>query len=298
MNRHFGGGGGGRQTDKARILILAGVFAAMLFSAIAFLSIYSGSSTAANNSKTQIVEKEADIKMVDVLVPIQNIEAGQLLESTMFRLETRPVIGLSPRVVKDFEELKGMFSRSLIVPDQPLVRDYITNVRPTNALTVKIPEGYRAVTISVDAKSSVEGWARPGARVDLMWASRINGKPGMTLIVQNAQILSAERMIDANVKAGTPLPSTVTLLVTAEDAAKVQLAQTTGSLSLNLRGDGDGGKGASTGSINIDALLGTDNRPAGRDPNAVVVKMRNRKGEIEEWVYKEGKLVPSSAQVP
>jgi len=281
-----------RQSERARILLLVGVFAVLLFSTLAFLFISSGPTTA--TTKTVVVEKEPEIKMADVLIPIAAIDAGQALDPTMFRKEARPQVGLSPRVVKDFEEIKGHFSRSLIVADQPLHRDYITNIRPTNALTVKIPEGFRAVTISVDAKSSVEGWARPGARVDVVWASRIRGQPAVTEIVQNAEVLSAERQIDTNTKAGAAVPSTVTLLVTAKDAAKIQLAQTTGSLSLNLRGDNDGGRGSAGGTVTLDDLTGNREREAEPVPAGGSVRMRGKDGKMEEWVFRNGKLVPAT----
>jgi len=252
---HPGGG-----ADRAKVFILLGIIAVVVFLLVAFLSLYSRAS--ATNTKPVVVEteKETQVKMVDVLVPVREIEAGTRLEASMFRRESRPQVGVSPRVVRDFEEIQGLYARSLIVPGQPLHRDYITTVKPTNAITANIPEGHRAVTISVDAKSAVEGWVRPGARVDVVWASSIRGRPGVTVIVQNALVLSAERNPDPKVQPGSPVPSTVTLLVTAEDAAKINLAQTTGSLTLQLRGDNDPGKGRQGGSITIDDLYG-------RDPN-------------------------------
>jgi len=293
MARHFGGGNQIRNSDRTRFVLLVGAFAFVLFSALAVLFLMSGQTKA--TTKTVVVEKEAEIKMADVLVPVDTIEAGETLEPQMFRKESRPQVGLSSRVVRDFEEIKGHYSRSLIVADQPLHRDYITNIRPTNALTVKIPEGFRAVTISVDAKSSVEGWARPGARVDVIWASRIKGQPAVTEIVQNAEVLSAERQTDMEGKAGGVVPSTVTLLVTAKDAAKIQLAQTTGSLSLNLRGDNDGGKGSPGGSITLADLTGNTEGEAPRPNSQGTVKMRGKNGKLEEWEFRDGKLVPAES---
>lgn len=292
MTRQFGGFGPSRQPDRAKVLILFGLVAVCLFSAIAFLFLYSPEQK--EITKTVVVEKQAEIKMVDVLVPTQKIDAGIPLEPAMFRREARPQVGVTNRVVKDFEEIKGTYARSLIVPGQPLYRDYITNVRPTNALTANIPEGFRAVTIRVNDVSGVEGWARPGARVDVVWASRIRGEPGVTVIVQNARILSAERDLDAATKPGQPPPSTVTLLVSATDANKIQLATTTGSLSLSLRGDNDPGKGVSGSPITVDDLLG---RSPGSGAQAVpaegLVRMRGADGKIEEFALKAGKLVPA-----
>ena len=289
MSRHFGGMGPSRGVDRAKLLVVVFVFAVLSFALIAVLLFSTGPSTA--SVKPVVVQKEEpEIKMVDVLVPIQDIEPA------LFKKESRPQIGVSGRVVRDFEEITGHYSRSLIVAGQPLYRDYITNVRPTNAITANIPEGYRAVTISVDARSSVEGWARPGAKVDIVWASKIRGQPGVTVIVQNARILSAERQIDAKTQPGMPVPSTVTLLVSASDAAKIQLASTTGALSLNLRGDNDVGKGTSGSSITVQDLLGQGgNQESGPAPQASVegtVRMRGADGKMQVFVLRNGKMEP------
>ena len=66
-----------------------------------------------------------------------------------------------------------------------------------------------------------------------------------------------ERQTEQNVQPGAPVPTTVTLLVSIEDAKKVQLAQNTGSLNLQLRGDNDSGKGAGgSNSITVNDLIG------------------------------------------
>ncbi len=255
MSRHFGGVHSGAQSDKARIFIVLGVVLVVVCSLVALLALYSGASASSPKPVQVEAPVEPQVKMVDVLVPVQDVEAGKPLEPGMFRRESRPQVGVSPRVVRDFEEIQGQFARSLIVAGQPLHRDYITSVRPTNQITANIPEGYRAVTISVDARSAVEGWVRPNARVDVMWASNVRGRPGITMIVQNAKVLSAERNTDSKVQPGTPVPSTVTLLVTAADAAKINLAQTTGSLTLQLRGDNDPGKGMEANTTTLDDLF-------------------------------------------
>ena len=294
MRSRFGSNDPINGSDKARLLILAGLFFVLLLATVGVVFLYAGSSRA--TVKAIVVEKEPEVNMVDVLVPIENIDAGQALTPAMFRKESRPAVGLPSRVVHDFEEIKGLYSRSLIAADQPLHRDYITNIRPTNALTVKIPEGYRAVTISVDARSSVEGWARPGARVDVVWASKIQGRPAVTVIVQNAQVLSVEREMD-NKTQNVQVPNTVTLLVTAEEAAKIQLAQTTGALSLNLRGDTDPGKADqfSNGSVTLDDLYPKnmqDDKPV--MASGPKIHMRDPKtGKDVEYVFRDGELVPA-----
>lgn len=309
MSRQFGGAGPARNGQRTKVLGFALAGMALFVCVFVVLLIFTSPQSKANQSNVQQTA-DANLEFAEVLVPIQQIEPGVALEPTMFKKEKRPKLGLPPRAIKDFEEIKGQYSRSIIVPDLPLAQEYLTQVRPANTITARIPEGYRAVTINVDVRTSVEGWARPGARVDVIWASRIRNKEAVTVIVQNAVILSAERQTDtSNTPQQQPgllpgrqpppqagVPNTVTLLVSAKDAQKIQLASTTGALSLSLRGDTDAGQGQASGSITIDQLI-SDNAPqdqtaTGKEPVQGTVRIKGPSGNYEEWVLKGGRLEP------
>lgn len=295
MRSQFGSAGSGNRSDKARLLILAGLFACLFSITLGVVFLYSGSSRAA--VKPVVVEKEIDVRMVDVLVPLKSVEAGQPLDPANFRKESRPAVGLPSRVVRDFEEIKGLYSRSLIVEGQPLHRDFITNIRPNSPVTGKIREGQRAVTIYTDVQSAGEGWVRPGSRVDVLWISKYQGQPSLSVIVQNAEVLSADRQIDIkNVLSMGAVPATVTLLVSSEDANRIQLAQSTGKLTLNLRGDADSGKGdrGAGAIVSLPDLLPRGSAPAGPSaPSGPKIQVRDPKtGKVEDFVFRDGKLSP------
>jgi pilus assembly protein CpaB len=226
--------------------------------------------------------------MVDVIVPLQEISSGTKLEARMFRSENRPQVGISERAVRSIEEVRGHFTRALILAGQPLARDVLTTVQPKNQLTANIPPGYRAVTIRVDARAAVEGFVRPGTNVDVVWASSFRGRPGVSVIVQNAKVLSAERSLDEHqVSQGGAVPSTVTLLVTAHDASKVHVGSNTGSLSLSLRGDDDSLTGFGAGTVTVEDLYAGDR---------VARPVNNREGTLiaggKLYVVQGGTLIP------
>ena len=288
MNRQFGGNNTFRQTEKLRVIIaLIGFFVVLLIVAFAFSSFSSSAPTTA----VVVQHEEPAMRMEQVLVPIQRIEAGSALDPAMFRLEARPQLGLSSRVARNLEEVRGQFSRSTINAGEPLHLDNVSAQRPINPLTASIPDGYRAVTIPVDITSAVEGWAVPGTRVDVVWQSKIRGEPSVTVIVQNAKILSANKNLGTDGKQDESVPTTVTLLVTSEDANKIQLARTAGTLTLSLRGDNDPGKGGSSGSTTIDSLL-NNNTERHKEKKEGVVKLRGASGKMEEFILKDGKLIP------
>ncbi|MCB0320147.1 MAG: Flp pilus assembly protein CpaB [Bdellovibrionales bacterium] len=292
MARQFGGIHPSRGSDRARPVIITGFVLFLLFGGIAVYALKdSGEQKPTKVSEPQVIEKQREIKMVSVLVPIQEIPNGTPLEPRMFRKETRPEIGVSERAVKDFEEIRAHYARSLIVPGQPLIREYITPVKPTNILTAAIPEGFRAVTITTDVRTSVEGFVRPGAKVDVEWSTHLNGQAAIVTIVENVKVLSAERQTQVNTPNGAPVPSTVTLLVTAKDAKKIQLASTNGRLSLSLRGDEDSGRLTGGGGITINDLL-----PGGSRKD----QQENVDGTVTiggvRWLLVDGKLVPSTSR--
>jgi Flp pilus assembly protein CpaB len=207
-------------------------------------------------ARVVVVKQEPPVEMVDVLIPLRKIEVGIGLEPSMFRKEMRPQVGVSGRSVGSFEQIRGKYARALIVPGQPLHEDFLTDVRPGSVITTRIPEGFRAVTIRVDVRSSVEGWTSAGSRVDVHWLTNISGEPAVVTIVENAEVLSAERQTDSAKLAVGTVPSTVTLLVSADDSKRIQLGSNTGSLTLSLRGDFDSGKGSSSASLTRQDLLG------------------------------------------
>jgi len=225
--------------------------------------------------------------LVTVLVPIRDIQVGEQLEPRLFRFEKRPKSSVPEGTVTSLEEIQGKFSKVALAQGLTISREHILDTKPTNLITATIPEGYRAVTIRVNETTSVEGWARPGANVDVLWMSNFGGREGLKTIVENAKVLSAERQVDSNSNQIT-VPSTVTLLVTAQDAAKIQLAASTGTLSLLLRGDTDSSTSTLTSPITVEDLLGRERKTEFANSKASgVVKI----GE-EEFYLIDGELVP------
>ena len=129
---------------------------------------------------------------------------------------------------------------SLPVPTSSISRTPID----ANAVAEAIPEGMRAITVRVDAESSVEGWARTGNSVDviLVRAARDPGAGLESLVVaERVKILSAGSSIVpvGGGETAPRAPSTITLLTTQEDALKIKTAANLGKLTFALRGIGD-----------------------------------------------------------
>ena len=218
------------------------------------------------------------IGMREVLVAKEDIRPGQRLLPELFATETRPVEVGAAQIVSNFTALEGRFAKGIVRAGSIAVADDFSTEPLLASITARIPEGYRAVTIPVDSQTGVEGWAAAGARVDVVWRVDHAGKPVVTTVVEDAKILSAERVTEqeenvrmAKGKASEPSgaqPRFVTLLVSLEDSHKIVLAKAEGTLSLILRGDGDRA-GVGNDTLTYDMLMRRSdlidqNQPRGR----------------------------------
>lgn len=239
----------------------------------------------------QVVVKSVEPKLItkEILVPVAEIKPGVELKASMFTKEARPIEQIGSNSIYDFEQVRGSYSRSMIAASVPLTKEYVTAVRPNNLMSAKIPEGFRAVTIQVDALSAVEGWARPGAKVDVVWTSSVDNKQVITTIVENSLVLSSETgqqnpSMEHDMESRA-IPNFVTLLVSSKDAQKIALAKSTGNVSLNLRGDNDQ-KALEHRSVTLAQLMRSD-VGAEREQAEGMIKIGG-----ENFIFREGKLVP------
>lgn len=234
---------------------------------------------------------------VDVLVPINDIEQNTPLDPSLFKRVPRRVDSVSARIVKDYETVRNQFARSFIVAGEPLHSGYLSAhaVTPGDYILDSIPKGYRAVSFHVDDTQSVDGLARPGSIVDLSWVRHLNGEVTVSILVQNAKVLVADRQIDQGWKPGMPIPGTITLLVTAEDYKKVEIGKATGKLGLALRGSagvglGDAGGTISSKDIGAPPAVATQN-------NLCKTKVRvcSKPGSCENLCMIDGNLVSETS---
>lgn len=192
--------------------------------------------------------------MTQVYLPKAAIAPGQRLTEDLFIKEERRTQDIHDKVVTNIGEIIGTYASQPLAANLPVLKTQISYSIPSNTLATKIPEGFRAITVPVNTESGVEGWVRPGAHVDVVWISEVRSKKVITTLVEDAEVLSAERSTDSNNAQGATFPSHVTLLTTINDAQRIQLAKSSGTISLNLRGASDRNQHGSN-TITTDSLL-------------------------------------------
>jgi pilus assembly protein CpaB len=188
--------------------------------------------------------------------------------------------------------------RGVIAPvrlNEPLLDSKLGDRAGGAGLPIVIPEGMRAVSVSVSDVVTVSGFVTPGTRADLMltMVNPATSEQTTKTILQNVTALAADKVVTQD-PAGKPLTyGVLTVLLTPEDAEKLVLASSTGSIQLALRNRVDVKEFQSDGARADRLFAGSGGGPraTGTRPRAVVpapqAEERNgRAGMIE--VYKGG----------
>jgi pilus assembly protein CpaB len=153
-----------------------------------------------------------------------------------------------PGAVAKVEEVVDRAVLTPLVAGEPVLGSKLAPKGAGRGLASLVPRGMRAFTIQTpNVASGVAGFILPGNRVDVLLTisdddkNEYTGGGSTTTLLQNLEILAVDQTIDApssNKVDATQLRS-VTLLVTPDQAAKLDLAQNKGILHLSLRNLGD-----------------------------------------------------------
>jgi len=235
-----------RLLTKVRIVVatLLGVIVILMIAIVAIVASFDKKQqkTAAPQAATlsAVIEPPKEQKNdVDILVAASRIEEGQTIQEFMLSKKTVPLTEVPRGSYRASDRLRliGMHAEQMIAPNAPLTSANLTS--EIRRKSFKIPPGYRAVTIEVNSRTGVEGFARPNSRVDVLWIYEQNENKRVATIVKFAKILSfaGKTNISGDKVVVAGRGATATLLVTKEDAKIIELARATGELSLSLVGE-------------------------------------------------------------
>jgi len=104
-----------------------------------------------------------------------------------------------------------------------------------------LEEGYRAVTIPIEHISAVQGFARPGSMVDVLFRSRKEeDRPEVTItLLEHVEVLAVNTNTLSEKSVELDKDGAVTLAVTPNQAKALKVVEGRGELSLTLRNPND-----------------------------------------------------------
>jgi pilus assembly protein CpaB len=115
-----------------------------------------------------------------------------------------------------------------------ILANKVSNFGEKITIVDTLAPGTRAVSIRVDAVTSVGGFVTPGDSVDVLLTRGTNNSLITDTILRNIRVIAVDQSAD-EMKDGPALAATVTFEATAEQSQILALAQRAGTLSLALR---------------------------------------------------------------
>lgn len=198
-----------------------------------------------------------------IYVAVHNINLGDPIDPSMVTLQEFPTAMVPKGSIQALDELEGRRPRTTIVAGTPIMEAQLLAQGETADPVANIPPGFRLSTISVNAEKSAAGLLSPGDRVDVQLFMAANARAGIPVasnrvILQNVRVFAVEQAVQrtAEGEEGSTIPKTVSLLVTPEQAQKINLAQNLGELSLSPRNPNDE-TSQQTVEVTVDDILGT-----------------------------------------
>lgn len=179
------------------------------------------------------------LKGPQLVIAVKDVDPGTYLDSKDLKLVTWAHAPIPSQAFKNINSLDGRVSRQKIVAGEPILESKLAPTGAKAGLAATIAPGKRAITVRVNDVVGVAGFALPGSYVDILVSVKQGGSDSYTrTVLKNIKVLAVaqETGVD-NVK--PKIVNAVTVELTPEEAEKLDLARTIGTLSLTLRNEVD-----------------------------------------------------------
>jgi pilus assembly protein CpaB len=188
------------------------------------------------------------VETVPVVVAKVEIPRGKLLSKDLVEVKNWPKALAPQGVLAKLADVQERSALQAFQPGEPVFNAKLATRGVIGGMASLIPAGKRAYTIQTKtAASNVAGFVLPGNLVDVLLTFRgtANDETGggsTTTLLQAVEVLAVGKHIEAVgqvEQVDAQEIESVTLLVTAEQVARLDLGQTLGTLSLSLRNPTD-----------------------------------------------------------
>jgi pilus assembly protein CpaB len=208
------------------------------------------------------ISQQAQVASTKVVVAAGDIQLGSRLTPQMLKTVDWPSGSIPPGAIAKADALEDRVVKTSILRGEPILDAKLAPVGTKGGLSAVIPEGKRAMTVRVNDVIGVAGFALPGNYVDIVVNTQLDGKGGgdrqiSKIVLEHILVLAVAQ--EANRDETKPrVVNAVTLELTPEQAEKLDLARSVGTLSLVLRNQVDK-DGVETRGIMKPQLLAGDN---------------------------------------
>jgi pilus assembly protein CpaB len=191
------------------------------------------------------VSQQGTMASSKVAVAAQDIDLGTRLTPVLIKMVDWPTASLPEGAIQDAQALDTRVVKTSLLRGEPILEAKLAPLGAKGGLSAVIAEGKRAITVRVNDVIGVAGFALPGNFVDIVVNTEDENvkKEGVNKTVSKIvleQILVLAVAQEAGRDETKPrVVNAVTLEVTPEQAEKLDLARSVGTLSLVLRNQVD-----------------------------------------------------------
>jgi pilus assembly protein CpaB len=200
-------------------------------------------------------------KTVVCVAVTHDLPAGTRLKKADIRLVHVPDKAVPKGAI--FDEASAI-DRVLLFPissNETLTSAKMTSTSRAEGLAATIDPGKRAISVQINDTSGVAGLIQPRSHVDVLFTRTGSMAEALTsTILEDIVVLSIGRATEVSQntnidpKASRPQNQAVTLLVTPEEARKIELAKDQGKIGLSLRNPLDRSAADESGPTRAEAL--------------------------------------------
>ena len=224
-----------------------------------------------------------------VVVAAVDLDLGTPLTLQMLKVVDWPKDSMPVGAIDDVKKLESRVVKTSLLRGEPILQSKLAPIGATGGLSAVISKGNRAMSVRVNDVVGVAGFALPGNYVDIVVNTEdeniktANTNRTISKIVLEHILVLAVAQEQGRDDTKPKVVSAVTLEVTPEQAEKLDLARSVGSLSLVLRNQVDTQLVTTVGSTKKNLLSRADEpltlevEASNKDTPKVEVKKPTRK---------------------
>ena len=216
---------------NTRALMMMAIAVVLAFAAVIVAARWIGAQTQGNSGK--------------IAVAVVDIGLGARINPEMVRMVDWPTGAMPPGAFTDVKELDSRVARSSMQRGEPIMESKLAPPGTKGGLSAVVAEGKRAITVRVNDVVGVAGFALPGNYVDILVNTQEEGAKNPNrdstiskIVLERILVLAIAQ--ESNRDDTKPkVVNAVTLEVSPDQAERLDLARSVGSLSLVLRNQVD-----------------------------------------------------------
>jgi pilus assembly protein CpaB len=190
------------------------------------------------------IAQQGQVASKKIVVAAGDIQLGSRLHSQMLKTVDWPSGSIPPGATTKAEELEDRVVKTSVLRGEPILEAKLAPIGTKGGLSAVIPEGKRAMTVRVNDVIGVAGFALPGNYVDIVVNTQLEAQGGGSdrqiskIVLEHILVLAVAQEASRD-ETKPRVVNAVTLELTPEQAEKLDLARSVGTLSLVLRNQVD-----------------------------------------------------------